>query len=290
MESVRNILFEDEDYDFLVAVDEEDGAEYDEEDSIPDVRQDKYFYPRMDLERDLEMLRRTNQFQCRYHMSEQAFNKLVELLRPKLSVDVTQSKRSTSGNGPITTEVIVGMGLRFLGGELIKSTYWHYGLSKASAYRWINKFLKAIDTTPHFDIKPLSIEECEVLSRKWNSLSGAYDVYFGCVGAIDGCLCTMEKPRKCPAPTDYFSGHYQQFGINIQAVCRPDLQFLYFGVIGPSRMNDNRAFNRCHTLRKWLASIPDGLLPCWRQRLHTDKENADSFQRKSETFGKQLNL
>ena len=53
MESVRNILFEDEDYDFLVAVDEEDGAEYDEEDSIPDVRQDKYFYPRMDLERDL---------------------------------------------------------------------------------------------------------------------------------------------------------------------------------------------------------------------------------------------
>ena len=66
----------------------------------------------------LEMLCHTRGFQSWYHMSELSFNKSVDILRSDISVDVNQSIRSTSGNGPITPKMIVGDGLRFLGGEL----------------------------------------------------------------------------------------------------------------------------------------------------------------------------
>mmetsp|Transcript_13578 Transcript_13578/g.28057 ORF Transcript_13578/g.28057 Transcript_13578/m.28057 type:complete len:80 (-) Transcript_13578:273-512(-) len=75
IDSVKEILY-DEDYDFITTVDEADEAEFlvVDDDSIPEVRDDKYFYPRMNWEKDVEMLRRTNQFKSRYHMSEEAFN------------------------------------------------------------------------------------------------------------------------------------------------------------------------------------------------------------------------
>ena len=59
-------------------------------------------------------------------------------------------------------------------------------------------------------------------------------------------------------PVHYFSGHYQQHGVNVQAICDANLQFIYFGVVGPGRSNNTRAFNGCIELRKWMATLPDG--------------------------------
>ena len=132
---------DDEDFDFLLDFDGEDVACFVATQALDDkdVRGPKFLYKRIDWEEDLKMLRATGQFRSRYHMPEPTFNKLVEILRDDLSVDELQSRRSSGGNKPISVEVIVGMGLRFMGGELIKSTYWHYGMPKASAYRWIDR-------------------------------------------------------------------------------------------------------------------------------------------------------
>ena len=45
--------------------------------------------------------------------------------------------------------------------------------------------------------------------------------------------------------------------MNVQAVVDANLRFIYFGVIGPGRTNDARAFNRCIELRQWVDNLPD---------------------------------
>ena len=75
-------------------------------------RREKHRYKRIDLEEHFEMCRITNGFQNRYHMSEQAYKKLVRILNIK--VDNVKSKASTDGNTPISPEMIVAIGLRFL--------------------------------------------------------------------------------------------------------------------------------------------------------------------------------
>jgi hypothetical protein len=53
-----------------------------------------------------------------------------------------------------------------------------------------------------------------------------------------------------------FSGHYQCYGLNIQAMCDPDLIFLFWGVAAPGKVNDVRAFLRCDVLIEWLQKLP----------------------------------
>ena len=111
-------------------------------------RGEKYRYNRLDMEEHFEMCRRTKCFQRRYHMSEESFFELVGVLESEgLAVDLLQSKRSTGGNEPITTVMIVALGLRFMGGEMVKSLADVFGMSDKSAERVINKFLDAVDNS-----------------------------------------------------------------------------------------------------------------------------------------------
>ena len=84
-------------------------------------RQDKYYFPRLDMEQHFTMLRQTNDFQCRFHMSESAYKNLVDILEDDITVDEKRSMASTGGNDPISKVMIACMGLRFMGGEKYKS-------------------------------------------------------------------------------------------------------------------------------------------------------------------------
>ena len=220
-------------------------------------RRPKWRFERIDWDEHLQMLRHTRGFQSRYHMTESSFNKLVDILRQDIHINKAQSSRSTSGNKPITAEMVVGAGLRFLGGDYQKTISDVFGISVKSAERIINKFLNAVDSSDKLEIRlPSTESELRECADAWDSVSGAFGIYYGVVGAIDGWLCCIQKPSVQNA-TDYFSGHYQRFGLNVQAMCDANLHFTYFGVIGPGRTNDSRAFNRCLELRKWLENTPD---------------------------------
>ena len=65
-------------------------------------------------------------------------------------------------------------------------------------------------------------------------------------------------PSDVPNPTDYRSGHYQRYGLNVQAMCNPNLRFAYISVAGPGKMNDARAFRRLEGLKYWLEHLEDG--------------------------------
>jgi hypothetical protein len=63
-------------------------------------------------------------------------------------------------------------------------------------------------------------------------------LFFGIIGAIDGYLQPIAKPRKkdCDGfPQAYWSEHYMSNGLNVQAVCDSNCYFLYFGVVAPGK-------------------------------------------------------
>ena len=84
-------------------------------------RSPKLTYERLDWNKHVSLSIANNTFQRHYHMMLESFNKLVSILRPSLVVDKRQSSRSSCGNEPIAVELVVGTGLRYLGGDAIKT-------------------------------------------------------------------------------------------------------------------------------------------------------------------------
>ena len=153
-------------------------------------------------------------------MTIEMFNLLVDLLLPNINVNEEQSRRSTGGNDPITLDIVVVCGLEFLGnGMRYHAIAFWYGISPSSARRIILKFCRAVILCEKLAIKlPETPEELKSTADEWDKVSGANSIYYGVVGAIDGWLACTNKPT-IGNDADYFSGHYQRFGLNVQAVC-----------------------------------------------------------------------
>ena len=92
----------------------------------------------------------------------------------------------------------------------------------------------------------------------------------GCAGALDGYLQFIICPQHNEVGNvkAYYSGHYETFGLNCQAVCDVRLRFLYFAVVAPGKTNDNAAFPLCLDLTKTIDNLPLGLF-LWWPMLHT---------------------
>ena len=186
-------------------------------------------------------------------MTVELFEKLVTTFSPLLKGDERQQEIA---GGAIPPELIAGMGLRFLGGLAPKDAASEFGVSISVAHAKIKLFLEAVNKSFTIDV-PWSTEELERCAAKWNEISVAFGVFHGCVGAIDGWLCCIYKPKNVDNTAHYYSGDYQRYGVNVQAVVDANLRFIYFGTIGPGRTNDARAFNNCIKLRQWIDSLPD---------------------------------
>ena len=105
-------------------------------------------------------------FDAKYHMTLDAFKKLVNKIRAMIEPNMFQSKGSTldSGVDVISAEIIAGMGLHFLGGEYIKSLEDIIGVHKNHVrYLIFEKFLLAIDEAFEF-LLPSTVEECQGLA------------------------------------------------------------------------------------------------------------------------------
>ena len=207
-------------------------------------RKKKHRYDRLDLDRHFEMCHYTNLFQSRYHMTYESFNQLVDIL--SIEVNEKRSRASTGGNEPITSRMIVAIGLRFMGGEKRKSLKDIFGTSTSSIDRAISIFLDSVDVSKHKDLStdllPSSYDDLKKVSDEWSQRSSAYGIFHGCLGAIDGWLCATEKPADISNPVDFQSGHYQRFGLNVQAMCDANLRFSYISVAATGGTNNARAF------------------------------------------------
>ena len=218
-------------------------------------REIKWNNKRLNWKEHVERELHTGSFKSKYHMPILLFENLVDKLRDAITVDYVKSMNSTSGNVPIYPEIIAAIGLRFLGGEFPKSLEDVFGVDITSVPRVISMFFNALFDCNELAIKlPQTASEVEQLANGFSSVSSSEGLFDGCVGAIDGWLCQTIQPidRNIRNKRDYFSGHYQCFGLNIQAICDHKLRFIYFGVTSPGKTGDARAFNKCVHLKQWM--------------------------------------
>ena len=95
------------------------------------------------------------------------------------------------------------------------------------------------------------------LAQRWRDVSTCpIKMLNGHIGAMDGWFPRTEMPGDQVNQTDYYSGHYQAYGLNVQAMCDPNLLFTYIAVAGPGKINDNRAFSHLRDLQNWMQSLP----------------------------------
>ena len=110
-------------------------------------RQEKFHFKRIDMDYHFDMCRQTNGFQSRYHMSENAYRGLVNILHDDITPNLKRSRSSTNGNSSINSEMVTCMGLRFMRGEKSKTLADAYGVHIKSADRVIYNFLDVIDNS-----------------------------------------------------------------------------------------------------------------------------------------------
>ncbi len=126
----------------------------------------------------------------------------------------------------------------------------NYGLWVASVKCVSDLFLNAIDYNETFCAMRIQLPQGEDalrdLAQRWlDVLTCPQELYWGHIGAVDGWFPWTEMPHGVSNQANYYSGHYQAYGLNIQAMCDPELVFMYFSVADPGKINDVRAFSCC---------------------------------------------
>ncbi len=227
-------------------------------------RRGKLFYPRKDWSEYEDLLVSNSNFYTRFRMSKEHFDYLVHIIRDCITVDYMKSMNSTQGNIPLSPEVVTAIGLQSLGqGHNTAALADIFGFLDATIARARKMFIDAVDfnsTCRELQVclpDTSNLDELHKLAGMWQEVSTAFGLLNGFLGAVDGWLPRTKRPSGVDNPADYFSGHYQCYGLNVQAMCNPDLIFQFFEIAGPGKVNDVRAFSRCADLLQWLEDLPD---------------------------------
>ena len=213
--------------------------------SLIDVRAPPLPQQRLDWSDYVEKRNRDPEaFRRHLRMSYESFEKLLSYIRADVEVD---HRMATLRGGPIMPEVCLFCTLRWLAGGTYLDIYDIAGISKTSFYRVVWKTIMAICTCEELQIKfPTTMYECTKAAEGFESTSEDGAIA-NCVGAIDGYLLRIRVPVKSEVGNvrSYFSGHYQCYGINIQAVCDHMCHFTYLAVAAPGSTGDNDACKEC---------------------------------------------
>ena len=105
----------------------------------------KIIHERKDWYGHADQLIQTNEFINRFRMPKDHFESLLDAIRDAITVDFMRSVQSTKGNDPIYPEVILAMGLRFVGlGSTVPDLANLYSMSISSARCVINMLITAL--------------------------------------------------------------------------------------------------------------------------------------------------
>ncbi len=153
-----------------------------------------------------------------------------------------------TGKHPTVTEVALHCLLRWLAGGSHLNIQISVGISTTSFYACIHKCIDAILQCNGLEIKfPKLQGEIEECAQKFKSIStdGVID---GCVACIDGMLLPIRTPSSNETGNvmSYYSSHYAEFGISIQAACDSSCRFVYVSVSAPGRTSDVVALRKYH--------------------------------------------
>ncbi len=182
-------------------------------------------------------------FQRHLRMSAESFAKLVSFVRHALAVN---HKMAALRGGSIPAEICVYSCVRYLAGGSYSDIRFFTGVSTASLYRIIWKCVDAINACPDLDIRfPRTNEEVIEAARGFQTIS-TQGCIWNCISVVDGYHLQIVTPSKTEVRNvrSFFSGHYQTYGLNIQAACDHHCRFTYLGIAGPGVMGDRDAINQ----------------------------------------------
>ena len=203
-------------------------------------------------------------FQSRLRMKRNSFDKLLAMIREELEVNEAMAERR---GGAIIPELCLYCTLRWLAGGSYLDICNITGISTASFYRVVWKTVIAINKCQQMDMHfPQTKEQCLVAAAGFESIS-AKSLVNGeaaikhCVGVVDGYLLRITTPSRKDVGNvrSYFSGHYQCYGVNLQAVSDHQSRFIYMAVAAPGVTPDRDAIKRPHSsLDERVEALPLG--------------------------------
>lgn len=197
-------------------------------------------------------------FHAKYRMSYECFKLLISILAPFLHRDITKSRRG----GFVPPEIIAACGIRYLAGSKYTDLMDIFNLSRTETYRCRDQFIDAVLNSEELKIcLPSTDEEIENVARGFTEISTC-DIHNGrCVGAVDGFFQSCKCPTMVESnfnPGAYYSGHYQDYGLNVQAMCDAKLRYLFFAVAAPGKTNDSVSITFCRDLLEYINGLDLG--------------------------------
>jgi hypothetical protein len=198
----------------------------------------------LDRKAHVKKLHKEGQFERMYRMSYTSFKKLLALLKPYLLVNERQGNCRTGRNGPLTPELILHCLIRYMAGGSHHDIRVLAGLPISPFLYYLHRGMDAVNRCPQLSLEfPMDHGELKRVALEFQGKS-SFGVTDGCVGALDGWLCCIKVPigREASNISSYFSGHYQCYGINVQAVSDSRCRFIYLSCRSPGGTGDSRAF------------------------------------------------
>ena len=195
---------------------------------------------------------------CRHlRMTYDSFMALLDKIWPHLP-QIDEEMAALRG-GIIIPELRLYATIRYLAGGSYSDICFFCGISKPSFYRCLWETIAAINKAVKIKF-PSTAEECALNASDFESVSHA-GIISNCVGAVDGYLLGIVTPAKKHAKNvrSYFSGHYQKYGINIQACCDANCRFTFLGIGGPGVTKD-RAAVKDSGLNELINNLPPGYI------------------------------
>lgn len=194
--------------------------------------------------------------QRRLRMSKKSFDKLLEMVEKDLHVNFSQADKR---GGPILPALCLFCTLRWLSGGSYLDITDVVGISKSSFYRVIWKTITAICKCSELALNfPKTVEQVKEAAAGFASISTEQAI-INCCGACDGYLLRIKVPNRSEVKNvrSFFSGHYQCYGVNIQAVADHNSRFIFFAFAAPGVTGDRDAMKQC-SLHDLVEGLPRG--------------------------------
>ena len=191
-------------------------------------------------------------------MELDSFLLLLSYIRNFLEVD--ESKAASCG-GKIIPELCLYCTLCYLAGASYLDIVVFAGISIPSFYRIVRKTTHAINSVDELEIKfPTTFEECKWLLPALRTSVSNQQLLIVLVPLMDILWPLTHQPQSDVGNVrSYFSGHYQKYGINIQAVCDHLCHFIFVAVAAPGSINDRDAIKET-PLPHLLRHLPQGFV------------------------------
>lgn len=203
----------------------------------------------------LSQIQNETEWRRRYKISSSCFRGMVNALRSQLEAqDVQQAARSSGGL--ITAELRLSMALRYMaGGHYIDICDLH-GVHKDEVMRSVKRVVIAVNQ--HYghlmSFPTRDVDKLQSLAQSFWEAGG--ETLPGCVGAVDGVVIAIEKPRWGEIDnTADMRNRKVPWAMVFQAMCDANLKFTWMACNCTGNTNDSLAW-QCTRFHNELLDNP----------------------------------